>query len=92
MEGAREGGSEVRGVKGEGEKRGVGRREGQWYRECERKGCEIERGRERKLEGEMERGMDCGGRDSTGGVDGIGGGGGEKGCREVVAVAAGFNQ
>lgn len=62
MEGAREGGSEVRGVKErwrEGEERGDGRREGRWYRECERKGCEIERGRETKLEGEMERGMNC---------------------------------
>lgn len=47
--------------------------EGQWYRECERKGCEIVRGRERKLEGEMERGTDCRRRERRG-FDGIGGG------------------
>lgn len=56
-------------MRSEGLKRGGerGRKEGRWYRECERKGCEIERGRERKLEGEMERGMDCRRRRRRGG-------------------------
>lgn len=37
-------------------KGGVGRQDGHWYRKCWRKGCEIEKERERKLEAEMARG------------------------------------
>lgn len=56
MEGEREGGSEVRGVKERerGEGRGGGKRAAGPGNVRERR-CEIER----KLEGEMERGMDC---------------------------------
>lgn len=46
----------LEGLKGDGE--------GVW--ECERKGCEIVKGRERKLEGEIERGMNCTGRHRRG--------------------------
>lgn len=35
------------------------KRDGEGVWECERKGCEIVKRRERKLEGEIERGMNC---------------------------------